>query len=737
MKASIAAVCICVLASAISFAGVTNTTSGGPVYPTLTQAVALASSGDSLLVSTGTYWGNLLISAKDLTIEGGYLPPAFTGRTWDVEQTIITTNIVAPTVYVERGARLLLQNVRVTGGGILVLWGGGIFISDNSAVTAQNCLIDHNIGVVGGGVCAWSNALLVASTCRIEDNTAVLEGGGVYGFLASRVVVEGIGQCARNFAPRGGGLAMCGGTLRLGGGCTVNANTAIGRGGGLYLFNGAEAELEPGTYFGWTSPNVAVGGDGGHIYAESATLDVRGSATQLTALHLCGATNSGAGMFLSNSTCRITDRVHLTGPGEARELGGGICAFDSMLVLSNGVLIRGFRARDGGGLYVARGGAIVDHCSIVSNTAIEAGGGIALQEEIACRLAESTLAGNMAVLGGGLSADGASGRCTIVRADIVSNAAMIGGGGVYWSDSSGLTVTNGSLLCWNVAGSSGGGVYCKGMGTLTGCMISSNRAGYSGGGMLCVSDARVDACVLNGNVASNFGGGVSCTTGNSFKASTFTSNRARRGGGAYFFLGGALDACTMRGNEADREGGGVFCYGGGALTNCLIVGQNAADCGGAVFCHEGGTLVNCTVSDNSALTHGGGVLTTNGGTVINSIVYLNSAAMVGANWIDYGAGALYSYSCTTPTNNLPGGNHCTAAAPGFTSPGSDYHLAPGSPCIDTGTNEPWMGSATDLEGNPRIWDGVVDMGCYEWVPEPAAAMAAVFALLWAARRSNQ
>jgi len=42
----------------------------------------------------------------------------------------------------------------------------------------------------------------------------------------------------------------------------------------------------------------------------------------------------------------------------------------------------------------------------------------------------------------------------------------------------------------------------------------------------------------------------------------------------------------------------------------------------------------------------------------------------------------------------------------------------GSPCIDTGAIMPWMTGATDLDGNPRIHDGQVDMGCYEFVPEP-------------------
>ncbi len=54
-----------------------------------------------------------------------------------------------------------------------------------------------------------------------------------------------------------------------------------------------------------------------------------------------------------------------------------------------------------------------------------------------------------------------------------------------------------------------------------------------------------------------------------------------------------------------------------------------------------------------------------------------------------------------------------------TLPGGECHLLDTSPCIDAGTNQPWMTGATDLDGHPRIHDGTVDMGCYEFIPEPA------------------
>jgi hypothetical protein len=43
----------------------------------------------------------------------------------------------------------------------------------------------------------------------------------------------------------------------------------------------------------------------------------------------------------------------------------------------------------------------------------------------------------------------------------------------------------------------------------------------------------------------------------------------------------------------------------------------------------------------------------------------------------------------------------------------DFHLQPGSPCINSGLNTLTTGQ-TDIDGNSRIVGGVVDMGAYEF-----------------------
>jgi len=181
------------------------------------------------------------------------------------------------------------------------------------------------------------------------------------------------------------------------------------------------------------------------------------------------------------------------------------------------------------------------------------------------------------------------------------------------------------------------------------------------------------------------------------------------GGGAY--SSGVLSNCVIVGNAAFVEGGGALS---GTYENCLFTG-NTAPSGGAVV---EGILNNCTVTGNSASIEGGGLFDSGGAgtgssppmSANNCIVYGNTAP-VGSNYYPSTMVQL-NFSCTTPMSTNGLGN--ITNDPAFVNPAvNDFHLQSNSPCINAGENA-YAPSGSDLDGNPRIVGGTVDMGAYEY-----------------------
>ena len=217
----------------------------------------------------------------------------------------------------------------------------------------------------------------------------------------------------------------------------------------------------------------------------------------------------------------------------------------------------------------------------------------------------------------------------------------------------GFTITNG------IAADHGGGVFCEysSSPTITNCAISDNTAGYDGGGVSCSSSSSptFNNCTISGNTVNGFGGGgVYCTD---FTNPIFTN-------------------CTISGNTSDQYGGGVWCRNSSSPTfqNSIIWGNTANSYGHQIYVYD----------SNSSVT--------------------------------------LSYSCYADGTNdvvidMPGSvisNNCINLYPVFVDA---YHLLGTSPCIDIGNNSyvP-AGVTTDLDGNPRIQNGTVDIGAYEYQP---------------------
>jgi len=250
----------------------------------------------------------------------------------------------------------------------------------------------------------------------------------------------------------------------------------------------------------------------------------------------------------------------------------------------------------------------------------------------------------------------------------------------------------------------GGGMYnYQGSPTIRNCTFSGNSAYFMGGGMEnLASSPKVTNCIFGGNKAL-YGGGMS----NESSSPKVTN-------------------CTFIRNSASQRGAAMFNIGASpTLTNCTFSG-NSASYGGGVANLESGNpiLINCTFSGNSATE--GSVIANSGpySVLTNCILWGNTGGQIYV----MGFGGLNLNYCNIQGGWAGDGN--INADPNFVdADGPDdiigteddnLRLLYGSPCINAGDNNAVPPEiTTDIDGNPRIVNGTVDMGAYEYVGEGA------------------
>jgi predicted outer membrane repeat protein len=251
------------------------------------------------------------------------------------------------------------------------------------------------------------------------------------------------------------------------------------------------------------------------------------------------------------------------------------------------------------------------------------------------------------------------------------------------------------------------------------CIFRGNSASHAGGGMFnSVASPVVANSNFSGNRAGNVGGGMSNWASSPIVTGcTFEGNSAGLyGGGMRNAEGSApvLIDCAFEGNSATQRGGGMFSMWASTpvLVNCTFWGNSSDNGGGMYNLDSSPVLTNCTFWGNSA-TSGGGMFNdaTSAPVLTNCILWGDAPDEVA------GGSPVVTYS-DVQGGYLGAGN--IDQVPLFQDPANgDFHLGPGSPCIDVGNNAAPDLPDLDFEGDGRVLDGdgnvlaIVDMGVDE------------------------
>jgi hypothetical protein len=356
--------------------------------------------------------------------------------------------------------------------------------------------------------------------------------------------------------------------------------------------------------------------------------------------------------------------------------------------------------QSGGGAWCESPDAMLAECAISGNSANSSGGG-AYQGTVI----NSVFANNFSTINGGGTAYGVLSNCTFT-----ANAAKLAGGAVFQSLLDNCVLTNNTVtnapMYWTT---SGGGAFGS---TLKNCLLVTNNTFAGGGAEQCAlsncvlvansalvgggaDGSQLTNCTVVGNSAQSAGGAYSSTLSGSFVG----GNLGQYGGGAEYSI---LTGCILATNRTyDDE---VYGLGGGAdsstLNDCLLYGNVSATSAGA----SASTLNNCTVVSNVTTQVGGAV---DSSTLYNSIIYYNEAPG-GTNC----SNSTLTNCCSIPLADLSAGN--ITNTPLFVYPDTNnFRLQSNSPCINSGNNI-YVTPGPDLDHQPRIVGGSVDMGAYEY-----------------------
>jgi subtilisin family serine protease len=607
-------------------------------------------------------------------------------------------------------------------------YGGGVYLG-----TFKNCIIEYNSASENGGGAYQSDLI----HCIVRNNNANY-GGGLYQGSSQQSLFT------NNSAINGGAIYESDIDS-----CNIFQNFAIVHGGGAYnstitnsniidnvAIRGGGAYLGNITYSFFEGDSASDGGATYNVTLENCTLSTNISTNYGGAVYSGTIMNShfennianGKGGAIYNgiaNNCTFTNNKSYSSGGAGYNTNFNHCIF----------------LRNWGSYGGAISASEADSCSFTANVA-EFYGGAGYQSNIS----NSSFLNDTATVGGG------GYQCDLINCSLTGNFASSKSGGLHLGNATNCIFEHNRSL------SEGGGAGSEI--DATNCIFNNNHTLSSGGALQLSS---VNNCTFSFNSAGSGGAMYNCEA----MRCTILNNSAINGGGTH---SGRCDSCYYIQNRAisNGVGGGAFegiitnsvfsndsafvagaafsaelfnCilvnnkahYNGGAVSSCtvknsLLYNNTAHNSGGAAY---NGKIINSTIVENKSQNSGSGTYSCN---LINCMVWGNKKLN---GTYDQKWGGTDTNCAIQGTTIPPGPNNIALSSfnqgsqsginyPVFLDPiNGDFRIQPTSAGYNAGnssycqslyTNNNGniiMTSQVDLNGNPRIIGGNIDIGAFE------------------------
>jgi len=646
-----------------------------------------------------------------------------------------------------------------------------------------NCVFLENSAVFGAGMYNVNASSPTLINCQFINNQVSASGGGMLNIAASPVLANTV--FSGNSAANGGGLFNQNSSVSLTN-TTFSENIATDNGGGIYngfstptLINsiiwnntaGGNTTSITASVFnsnstasishsliansgGSGSWNGAIGTDNGNnIDADPLFTDAANGDYSLQP----GSIAYNAGNNAAYQTATGNDPVNAT------DLAGNPRLFDAIIDMgaierqelpcpSSNILYVNANA-NGNNTGISWNNAFVDLQSALESTCTDVeeiwiAAGTYYPSSVNDRNETFLLKNNLALYGGftgnetQLSERDWENNSTILSGDINQSGNLTGNSYTLVNGSG--TDTTAIIDGFTITGGNAD--------VTSGDAFNPNR---SGGGMFNnAGSPTVSNCTFSGNTANQRGGGIynSNSSAPTITNSTFLGNNAIFGGGMFNDTASSptVAACAFSGNSATSGGGGMYNF---INTSPIVINsnfsENTSNLGGGMTNSDNSstTVINCTFSDNLATSNGGALFNfSSAPTIINTIIWNNTANGITtttstsvfndssnptfSHSLIANSGGSGSWNGAIGTNN---GNNIDAD-PLFTDAANgDFTLQPGSIAYNAGNNAAYQTAtgndpvnATDLAGNPRLFDAIIDMGAIERQELPCPSSNALY-----------